>query len=98
MIILFPQMKKVLTGECFVDVEEVKQKPAEALKGSKIGEFKNFSEQWKKHFDCVLHQMESNLKVTDISTCKNTQFFISKFCFGGPLSHSNHNRFTSLLL
>ena len=38
---LFPQLKKVLKGKRFADVEEVKQKTAEALKGIKIGEFKN---------------------------------------------------------
>ena len=38
---LFPQLKKVLKGKRFADVEEVKQKTAEALKGIKIDEFKN---------------------------------------------------------
>ena len=46
--ILFSWMKKVLKGKCFVDVEEVKQKMAEALKGIKIKNFKNCFEQWKK--------------------------------------------------
>ena len=41
-------MKKVLKGKHFADVEEVKQKLAEALKGIKINEFKNCFEQWKK--------------------------------------------------
>ena len=41
-----PQMKKVLKEKCFADVEEVKQKMAEPLKGIKIDEFEN---QWKKH-------------------------------------------------
>ena len=41
-------MKKVLKGKCFTDVEEVKQKMAEALKGIQIDEFKNCFEQWKK--------------------------------------------------
>ena len=40
-IFLFPQMKKVLRGKCFADVEEVKQKMTEALKGIRIKEFKN---------------------------------------------------------
>ena len=39
---LFPWMKKVLKGKCFADVEEVKQKMAEAVKGIKIDEFKMF--------------------------------------------------------
>ena len=41
-------MKKVLKGKHFADVEEAKQKMAEALKGIKIYEFKNCFEQWKK--------------------------------------------------
>ena len=52
--VCFPQMKKVLKGKHFVDVEEVKQtkktktkkkNPAEALKGIKIDKFKNCFEQ-----------------------------------------------------
>ena len=39
---LFPWMKKVLKGKHFADVEEVKQKMAEALKGMKIYEFRLF--------------------------------------------------------
>ena len=35
----------VLKGKCFADVEEVKQKTAEALKGIKINEFKNSFEK-----------------------------------------------------
>ena len=46
---LFPCMKKVLKGKRFGDVEEVKQKMAEALKVIKIDEFKNCLEQWKTH-------------------------------------------------
>ena len=41
-------MKKILKGKCFADVEEVKEKMAEALEGIKINEFKNSFEQWKK--------------------------------------------------
>ena len=41
-------MKKVLKGKDFADVEEVKQKLAEALKGIKIAKFKNCFEQWGK--------------------------------------------------
>ena len=60
-------MKKVLKGKLFANVEQVKQKMAEALKGIKIVEFKNCFEQWKKCLDrCVLHQMESTLKVTKV--------------------------------
>ena len=38
-------MKKVLKEKHFVDVEEEKQKTAEALKGIKVNEFKNCFEQ-----------------------------------------------------
>ena len=38
----FPQIKNVLKGKCFADVEEVKQKKAEALKGIKITSSKLF--------------------------------------------------------
>ena len=44
-LFLFPWMKKILKGKCFADVEEVKQKMAEALKGIKIDKFKNCFEQ-----------------------------------------------------
>ena len=47
-------MKKVLKGKCFANVEEVKQKTAEALKGIKINEFKSCFEQWQKCLDrCI---------------------------------------------
>ena len=39
---------------------------AEALKDIKIDAFKNSFEQWKKVLIGVLHQMESNLKVTEV--------------------------------
>ena len=50
-----PWIKRVLKGKCFADLEEIKQKMAEALKGIKIGKFKKCFEQWKKkHFDrCI---------------------------------------------
>ena len=44
-LFLFPWMKKVLKGKHFANMEKVKQKPAETLKGIKI---KNCFEQWKK--------------------------------------------------
>ena len=60
-------MKKVFKGKCFADVEEMRQKAAEALKGIKIDEFKNCFEQWKKSLLIgVLHQMESTLKGTEV--------------------------------
>ena len=49
--VLFSQKKKVLTRKHFADVEEVKQKTAEALKGINISEFKKCFEQWKRHLD-----------------------------------------------
>ena len=52
---LFPRMRKVLKGKDFVDVEEVKQKMAKALKGIKIDKFKNYSEQWKIRLDRKKH-------------------------------------------
>ena len=48
-LFLFPWMKKVLKGKHFADVEEVKQKMAEALEGIKIDRFKHCFEQQEKH-------------------------------------------------
>ena len=62
----FPRMKKVLKGKYFADVEEVKQKTLEALKGIKIDEFKTCFEQWEKVLIGVSHQMESTLKVAEV--------------------------------
>ena len=56
-LFLFPPMKKVLKGKRFADVEEVKQKPAEVVKGIKINGFKNCFEQWEK---CLDKCIESN--------------------------------------
>ena len=39
--------------ESFADVEEVKQKMTEALKGIKINELKNYFEQWKSLDRCI---------------------------------------------
>ena len=48
------QMKKVLKAKHFADVEEMKPKMTEALKGIKMDEFKNYFEQQKKHLDrCI---------------------------------------------
>ncbi len=46
--LLFSRIKKSLKGKRFANVEEVKQKTAEALKCIKIDEFKNCFEQWIK--------------------------------------------------
>ena len=59
-------MKNVLKGKYFADVEEVKQKMAEAIKVIKISEFKKCSEQRKKVLIGILHQMKSTLKVTKV--------------------------------
>ena len=59
-------MKKSFKGNGFADVEEVKQKMAEALKGIKTDKFKNCSEQWKKVLIDVLNQMESAQKVSEV--------------------------------
>ena len=40
---------------------------AEALKGIKIDEYKNFFEQWKRVLIDVLYQVESTLKMTEVS-------------------------------
>ena len=47
-LFLFPRMKNVLKRKRLAEVEEVKQKMAEALKGIQIDAFKNCFEQWKK--------------------------------------------------
>ena len=68
-------MEKVLKGRCFADVEKVKEKMAEALKGIKIDEFRNCFEQWKKVSTGVLHQMGRTLKVSEVKTFKNKYRF-----------------------
>ena len=45
---LFPQVKNILKGKHFADVEVVKPKMAKALKIIKIDKFKNCFEQYKK--------------------------------------------------
>ena len=44
-------LKTVLKWKCIANVEEVKQKMAEALKGIRIEEFKYCFEQWEKSLD-----------------------------------------------
>ena len=48
---LFPRMKKVLKGKSFADVEEVKRKMTEALKGITLQEFQDCFEKWKTRLD-----------------------------------------------
>ena len=76
-------------------MEEVKQEMAEAVKDIKMDEFKRCCEQWKKVSLDLLHQMESTLKVTEVSTCKNKYtIFINKFwVFGGGSTSHNHLKF-----
>jgi len=51
---LFPRMKKVLKGKRFADVEEVKTKTTEALKGITLQEFQDCFEKWKTRLDrCI---------------------------------------------
>ena len=51
---MFPQMKIVLKRKRFADMEKVKQKMEESLKGIKMNEFKKCFEHWKKHLDrCI---------------------------------------------
>ena len=59
-------IKKVLKGKHFADVEEVKQKTVDALKGINVNKLKNFLEQWKKLSIGELNQMERTLKVTEV--------------------------------
>ena len=64
-------MEKVLKGKHFTNVQEMKQKMAEALKGIKVNEFKNCLSSGNNVSIGALHQMERTLKVTDDYTCKN---------------------------
>ena len=82
---LFPQMKKVLKGKCFADVEEVKQNTAEALKAIKINKCKTVLSSGKSVSIDVLHQVESTWKMTEVQTCKNKYtLFINEFHFWVP--------------
>ena len=68
-VCLFPQMKNVLKGKRFADMEEVKQtnkKMAEELKSIKINESKTVLSSGKNVSVGVLHEMESTLKGTDV--------------------------------
>ena len=62
---LFSQMKTFLKRK-HADVEEVKQKMAEALKGIKIDEFKTFLSSRKNISIDILHQMQSTSEVTEV--------------------------------
>ena len=57
-LFVFPD-EKVLRGKHFANVQQVKQKLAEALKGIKIDVFKNCFEQWKKCLNrCIVSNGE----------------------------------------
>ena len=71
-------MEEVFKGKHLADVEELKQKMTEALKGIKIDEFKNCFEEWKNILIGILHQMENILKVTEVQTYKNKNNFFYK--------------------
>ena len=47
-------MKRDLKGKRFVDVEEVKKKTMESLKGITLEEFQDCFEKWKKRLDKCL--------------------------------------------
>jgi transposase len=51
---LFPRMKKVLNRKRFADVEEVKKKTTEALKGITLQEFQDCFEKWKTLLDTCI--------------------------------------------
>ena len=58
--------ENVLEGRCFANVEELKQKMVEALKGIKIDKFKTVLSSGKNVSIGVLHQMESTMKVAEV--------------------------------
>ena len=59
-------MEKVLKGKHFASAEKVKQELAEALKDIEISKFKTVLSSGKIFLICVLHQMESALKATEV--------------------------------
>ena len=59
-------MKIVLIGKHFADMEEMKQKMAEALKASKWRSSKTVLSSRKNVSIGVLHQMEGIFKVTKV--------------------------------
>ena len=75
--------EKVLKGKHVANMEETKQKTAEALKGIKIDKFKNCFKQWKKWFSRCIKCRVLWRWLTFKHVRTNTQFFINKF--GGYL-------------
>lgn len=57
-IFLFPRMEKVLKGKYFTDVEEIKEKTKESLKGITLQGFQDYLEQWKAGLDrCLISDL-----------------------------------------
>jgi hypothetical protein len=65
---LFPRMKRDLKGKCFQNVEEVREKTAEALKAVTLQEFQNCLNNGKNG-GSVLLLKESILKVIKLWKC-----------------------------
>ena len=66
----------------FCHVEQEKQKKAEALKGIKIEEFKNWSEQWEKSPHKCFASNAEYFTVTEFKHVGTSrQFFINKLLF-----------------
>ena len=80
----FPRIK--IKGKHFANVEDLKQKIGEALKGIKMDKFKNCCEQWKNCLDrCVFIKWRvlwGWLKFKHVRI--TTQFLINKFHFWVP--------------
>ena len=69
-------MKKVLKGKHFAEVEEEKQKMAEALKGTKIDEFNNCFDQWEKCLDrCIVSIGGMKFSLTEVKKIVEGEIF-----------------------
>ena len=88
---LLPQMKIVLRGKHFVNVEKVKPKAAKALRGIKINEFKNCLKQWgKKVLICILHPIVLWRWLKFKHVIIHTQFLTDSI-LEAPLIYVKHN-------
>ena len=67
---LFPRMKKVLKGKRFAELEEVKKKTTEALKGITLQEFQYCFEMWETHLDRCIASNGQYLKAIELVTPK----------------------------
>ena len=63
---VFPQIKKLLERKHFADLEQLKQKKAEALNVIRVKSSKTVLSNGKKVLIGVLHQMDNTLKVTQV--------------------------------